>query len=322
MSTDKNALPLYNINSDQSKFKQIIRLIGLVCICACICATVYYTTDRILTHIEKESKVHPAPNVSTIILQESERVLVENTVPVEPTPTPSPAPAPAPAPTLDLSNIVRIHPRDMGVIARMSATQGGLYGQCCFEDRQCEQDRCRCLGIEPNWTMSELEVEKEMICLRENGIWQNRWSRSGSRQIDPLDQFIELVMEMCASLSSIMMMDSVLGGGSEAEVLMRESGFYKWLTPANWLPALPESNGPEHYEFRFRDFNVSDSGWSTVHALRMPKPGPFTGLNNGTHMLSLYLPYWKRRFVRMFREMPKNTHRQSCVEMMRAHTCG
>ena len=135
MSTDKNALPLYNINSDQSKFKQIIRLIGLVCICACICATVYYTTDRILTHIEKESKVHPAPNVSTIILQESEPVLVENMVPVEPTPTP----APAPAPTLDLSNIARIHPRDLGAIARMGwgGTRGGLYGTCCFGKTVC-----------------------------------------------------------------------------------------------------------------------------------------------------------------------------------------
>ena len=73
INTDKSAtLPLYNINSDQSKFKQIIRLIGLVCVCACICATVYYTTDRILTHIEKESKVNPAPNFSTI--QEAESV--------------------------------------------------------------------------------------------------------------------------------------------------------------------------------------------------------------------------------------------------------
>lgn len=298
------------INPEHFKFMKVIRLIGLVCVCATVCATVYFTTDRVLTHIENSTnKVNPDPNVSSI-LHESDPVLVDTEVP---TPTPVGNPVPSPTPLAS-----PVHPRDLGVIARIGDT--GLYGSCCIIDRDCQDQGCRCLGIEPNWTMSDLEVEEEVICIRKNGIWQNRWGWSGSRQIDPLDQFVELVMEECASYRSIMMMDSVLGGGTYAGDRMREIG---WLEPANWVPIYGGV-----YEFRIKMFNGSvpgadpdtpDRGWRSVHALRMPKPGEYSSLSNGTHILSLYLPYWKRRFVRMFRQMPRNTHKQSCVEMMRAH---
>ena len=298
------------------KFIKILRLIGLVCVCATVGATVYFTTDRVLTHIENSAnRVNPVPNES----QESEPVLVD--IPI-PTTTPvDNITVPLPTSTPVDNIIVPLHPRDLGVIARIGDT--GLYGSCCFDDRDCQDQGCRCIGIEPNWTMSDLEVEEEVICIRKNGIWQNRWGWSGSRQMDPLDQFVELVMEECAFYGSIMMMDSVLGGGTYAGDRMREIG---WMAPANWVPIYGGV-----YEFRIKMFNgtipgadpdTPDRGWHSLQALRMPKPGEYSGLSNGTHVMSLYLPYWKRRFVRMFKDMPKNTHKQSCVEMMRAHICG
>ena len=178
INTDKSAtLPLYNINSDQSKFKQIIRLIGLVC----VCTTVYFTTDRILAHVEDSAslKVHPAQNVS--ILQETERVLVENTVPVEENTVP------VENTTVSVENTSPIHPRHVGEVAG----NNGVYTACCVEGGTYQPPHgFRCIGTEllrEDLMMSEMELDIEVTCLRVNGVrvHSRHWSQ------DPLHRLIQ-----------------------------------------------------------------------------------------------------------------------------------
>ena len=282
-----------NINS--SKFRKVIILMSLIC----VCTTAYFITDRVLTHIENSAnKINPAPNESTI-LQESEPVLVNYSD--HPITTPVENPVPTPTPTLPPP----IHPRDLGEIAG----NNGVYHLCCIPggtdytgtQRPFES---RCIGIEPNWTISEFDLEKEVNCIRENGVRrvQSRfWSQ------DPLHRLVqEAAGTNCAGpyLQGMLGISSMVSSryGRSPSLLLPGEELYP---VSNWIPR----------GMKYELYSVEGDTRTRVQILNPP----LGNLGNSTHVLSSYLPYWKRRFVRMFREMPRNIHKQSCVEMMRAH---
>ena len=357
----KQTLPLYNIDSKSPHLSKLLYLFGLIT----VCVTVYFTTsnfkptschcndipDNAAASITTTSDIlvasaSNASNMSTVHPRDMGQISGlcpngdvwerGNRFIIQPSDFTAGGGGGHPFRGTSGTSSEEYMPGedDVGIFNRCCA-DGGSEGAFAISGRSCKSSNGglrggKCVGIEPNWTMSEREVDKEALCIREHAV---QVTQHGFWSADPLLRLIQVAMHCSGMSPGFATRDGtgMAGGTGMFDASLLGSLGERNLV-SNWIPVQDRThlrNGVTdmeqtgvRYEFRLVNFpdGIQRQNLSQVEdSWFMPISGPLTGMRNETHALSLYLPYWKRRLVRMFREMPRNTDRQSCVEMMRAH---